>query len=151
MEHVLEYCLPDMCVQCGKWVIENLDVVVTVDGTTDIEPLLLPTTERYTLCANVSSERVERHIMHRKSYLLTNLRQVAVGQDLQIRLQAGVTYRFPVPLLFKGSPKADVLTNGRVLYQLVSAENENDERISTNLDPRTLWAIPNAPTKLNSA
>ena len=75
--------------------IENLNIGTTVDGSTNVDRLLLTTGQGDATSAN--------------------LREIAVGKELQVRIQARVGDGLPVPLGFERFTEAHVITDGGVL------------------------------------
>ena len=75
--------------------IEDLNVSPTVDSSANVDTLLLTTRQRDTT--------------------FTDLREVAVGEELQVRVQARVGNGLPIPVGIESSTEANVLADGGVL------------------------------------
>ena len=75
--------------------IENLNVGSTVDGSANVDTLLLAARQRSTT--------------------LTDLGEVAIGEEIQVGIQARVGNCSPVSVRVERSTETDVLTNGSVL------------------------------------
>jgi hypothetical protein len=84
-----------MRINCTEDIIEEIDIAVLVDGTSELDTLLLPTAE--------------------VDPTLTDLRLVAELHHLEVLLQTAHPDHLLVPRPVHGLPKQDVLFNGAIL------------------------------------
>jgi hypothetical protein len=82
-------------IDCAEHIVEEVDIAVLVDGTGELDALLLPAAE--------------------VDATLANLRLVAKLHHLQVLLQAAHPDDLFVPLPVHGLPEEDVLLDGAVL------------------------------------
>jgi hypothetical protein len=78
--------------------IENLNISTAVDGSTDVDTLLLTTGQGDTTFADLC--------------------EIAVGEELQVRIKARVGNHLPVPLGLERSTKTNIFTDGSVLQSV---------------------------------
>ena len=78
--------------------IENLDIGTTVNGSADVYTLLLTARQG--------------------DSTFTNLREVTIGEELQIRFQARVGNRLPISVRIERPTKANVLADRGVLQSV---------------------------------
>ena len=84
-----------MRIDCAEHIVEEVDIAVLVDGTGELDALLLPAAE--------------------VDATLADLRLVAKLHHLQVLLQAAHPDDLLVPLPVHGLPEEDVLLDGAVL------------------------------------
>ena len=100
--------------------IENLNIGTAVDSSTNVDTLLLTTRQGDTA--------------------FTNLCEVTVGEEFQVRIQARVGNGLPVPIRIKRSTEANVIADGSIL-QTVQYNLKHGARGHTHLNPRVLRTI----------
>jgi len=96
----------------GESYIEDLNLGIGINGTTDTKALLLTTRKRDSL----QIVKIESY-QCRFAYLFSNFRQVAIRKHVEVRLQARVADGLPILFLIPCLTKSNVFPNSSVLQQ----------------------------------